>query len=242
MNQDNFFPEGYKVEDFSRLVRQNSASCYPKVPTGNGFCMYVRRDCINEIGPLDQVGFPVGYGEENDFCMRAIHAGFYHVMDDRTFVYHKRSASFGESKSAHYDRGRDTLRSRYPEYSKLTSVFSTSSDILSVRWRIRAAIKHRQGVEKPLPRALFVISTKTGGTPQTNEDLMRALATNLEGWVLHCDSQTISLYKKNILEENLVYKVDLRSGIAPLSHRSDEYNSIVFKILVKYGFELVDGI
>ena len=47
--------------------------------------------------------------------------------------------------------------------------------IEAVRWRIQAGFK-RLGQERIRPRVLFVVSTETGGTPQTNRDLMAALA------------------------------------------------------------------
>ena len=45
-----------------------------EVPTAVGFCMYIRRDCLNAIGYFDEVTFGYGYGEENDWCIRALKA------------------------------------------------------------------------------------------------------------------------------------------------------------------------
>ena len=42
-----------------------------EAPTGVGFCMFIRRDCLNETGEFDAECFGRGYGEENDFCLRA---------------------------------------------------------------------------------------------------------------------------------------------------------------------------
>ena len=41
------------------------------IPVGVGFCLYVRRDCLDDVGMLDAVIFGKGYGEETDFCLRA---------------------------------------------------------------------------------------------------------------------------------------------------------------------------
>ncbi len=240
INVDNAFPVGWDVDDFARLVRQSALASYPRVPTGNGFCMFVRRDCIEAIGILDEAAFPVGYGEENDFCMRALRAGYEHVCDDRTFVYHKRSASFGATRSEHNARGRETLRLRYPEYQRLTAIFDTGSDMLGMRWRVRKSVaEYRQSAGKPLPRVAFVISTKTGGTPQTNRDLMAALADRYEPWVLRCDSRQIEVYRFDSGREELVFTHRLRDRILPAIHRSSEYNEAMTKLLVRYGFEMV---
>ena len=40
------------------------------VPTTVGFCLYVRRAALDQIGGFDAEAFGRGYGEENDFCMR----------------------------------------------------------------------------------------------------------------------------------------------------------------------------
>ena len=78
--------------EIGRLVGQGTERIYPSGPTGNGFCMYMRRTCIDEIGVFDTEAFPRGYGEENDFCMRALHQGWTNVVDDSNYVFH----AFGE--------------------------------------------------------------------------------------------------------------------------------------------------
>ena len=60
---------------------------YPDLPTGVGFCMFVRRAAIDAIGTFD-LGFGAGYGEENDFCLRAARAGWRNVLADDAFVVH----------------------------------------------------------------------------------------------------------------------------------------------------------
>lgn len=36
--------------------------------------MYIKQALFDDIGLFDDENFPRGYGEENDFCMRAFHA------------------------------------------------------------------------------------------------------------------------------------------------------------------------
>ncbi|MCJ2094247.1 glycosyltransferase, partial [Methylobacterium sp. J-072] len=47
-----------------------------EVPTGVGFCMYMTAAALDAVGVLDEIAFGKGYGEENDWCMRARKAGF----------------------------------------------------------------------------------------------------------------------------------------------------------------------
>ena len=41
------------------------------IPVGVGFCLYLRRDCLNAAGLFRADLFAQGYGEENDLCLRA---------------------------------------------------------------------------------------------------------------------------------------------------------------------------
>ncbi|MGI4746060.1 MAG: glycosyltransferase, partial [Janthinobacterium lividum] len=222
------------------LIQGCTGVIYPEAPTGNGFCMYIRRDCLDVVGLLDAEAFPRGYGEENDFCMRALRMGFRHIVDDRTFIYHKRSASFGNAKTDLYDAGREVVARRYPEYARLTSVFSEDPTFLSMRWRVRKALAEAEIlIAAPRPRVLYVISTQTGGTPQTNRDLMGELGDRYETWLLRCDAKKIEL---SVFKDGVAASVEthvLRNPIVMGVHRSKEYHLVVAQILISYAFELV---
>ncbi|MBV8359333.1 MAG: glycosyltransferase, partial [Deltaproteobacteria bacterium] len=240
IGMENVFPTWFEVEDSARLVRQASPALMPALPTGSGFCMYMRRACIDAVGIFDEEAFPRGYGEENDFCMRAGRMGFLNLIDDRTFVYHKRSASFGETRQGLYQDGRRVVGERYPEYQVLTSQFNEDHDLLTGRWRLRRALDQVRVLgSTPRPRVLYVLSTRTGGTPQTNDDLMEALADRYEPWVLRCDSQTLELSCRDPGSERLVETHRLGRTIVMSSHASAEYDEYVADVLIRYAFELV---
>jgi hypothetical protein len=65
-----------------------------------GFCMFIRRDCLNEIGLFDHEKFPLGYGEETDFCYRAGSLGWKHIIAGNVFVRHWENRSFTSEKKA----------------------------------------------------------------------------------------------------------------------------------------------
>ncbi len=69
------------------------------IPTAIGFCMYIRRDCLDDTGLFDAEAFGLGYGEENDFCMRAAAKGWKHKLACDVFVYHAGNVSFGEAST-----------------------------------------------------------------------------------------------------------------------------------------------
>lgn len=122
--QDNALPEGLTADAYAALIERVSLRAYPEIPTGVGFCMYIRRAALKQIGLFDEETFGKGYGEENDFCYRALRAGYRHVLCDDVFVYHKGSASFGNAqRQAQVQKNLDVLAKRYPEEKYRTDLF-----------------------------------------------------------------------------------------------------------------------
>lgn len=86
------------VPDDWALALRGSLPAYPRVPIVNGFCFAVRSEVLRQIGEFDESAFPIGYGEENDFCIRAGSAGFEVAVADDAFVFHGKSKSFGAAR------------------------------------------------------------------------------------------------------------------------------------------------
>ena len=93
----NNLPTGYNVDEFAELVWLMSRRQFPRADFINGFCFMINRQVIDRIGYLDEENFPRGYGEENDYCLRAKDAGFELAIADHCFVYHAKSKSFGDA-------------------------------------------------------------------------------------------------------------------------------------------------
>ena len=87
-----------------------------ELPTAVGFCMYIRRDCLAALGAFDAERFGRGYGEENDFCMRAGKAGWRNIMAADVFVYHEGSVSFSEERFDLMEAAGPALIAIHPEY------------------------------------------------------------------------------------------------------------------------------
>lgn len=86
------------------------------VPTTIGFCMLMSRSAINSVGYFDEAAFGLGYGEENDWCQRAIDAGWRNILCDRAFVAHKGGESFGPLGLRPNGQNMSRLLDRYPHY------------------------------------------------------------------------------------------------------------------------------
>jgi O-antigen biosynthesis protein len=91
------------------------------IPTGVGFCMLMTRACIDAVGRYDIENFPRGYGEENDFCMRALTAGFRNVLCANAYVAHEGGVSFSESTTTLKKIGGERLLAKHPRYNEWVS-------------------------------------------------------------------------------------------------------------------------
>lgn len=137
-DQANATPGYLSKDDFAIRVVQAAGRCQPvEVPTGSGFCMYIRRALLDEIGLFDEIAFSRGYGEENDLCMRAVKAGWKNVITPWSYVYHVRTASFKGEKAELVRQGVAVVTQRYPDYAAQVKSAFTSAPMA----RLRAATK-----------------------------------------------------------------------------------------------------
>ena len=60
-----------------------------------GFCMLIKRKVLNTIGLFDE-RFGMGNYEDDDYCLRALKAGFKNVVCNQSFVFHYRSKSYDD--------------------------------------------------------------------------------------------------------------------------------------------------
>jgi GT2 family glycosyltransferase/glycosyltransferase involved in cell wall biosynthesis len=94
----NELPEGWTVSDMGRVVASYSARLYPRIPFLNGFCLMIKRKVIDQIGYFDEQVFGRGYGEENDYGLRARNAGWQLAVAEDAYVYHAQSRSYSHER------------------------------------------------------------------------------------------------------------------------------------------------
>lgn len=112
----NQLPNGINIDEMAEIVKKSSNHLYPRTPFLNGFCFMIKREVIDKIGNLDELNFPVGYGEENDYCIRAADAGYEMVIADDVYIYHAKSKSFGHSRRTELSReGSEKLKKKHSE-------------------------------------------------------------------------------------------------------------------------------
>lgn len=95
---ENPLPSGWEIDGWAVALAESSARLYPEMPLLNGFCLLIRREVIDAIGYFDEDAFGAGYGEENDYCLRARAAGWRLAVADDAYVFHAQSRSYSHSR------------------------------------------------------------------------------------------------------------------------------------------------
>lgn len=124
------------VDRLDRCFRyvDSSITGYVDLPTGIGFCMALSKQVANRIGLFDAETYGRGYGEENDWCMRATELGYHHVMVPDLFVYHKHGGSFQPEEKLRLGRNNLLkLSERYPDYNAMVQQFIQRDPLRHVR-------------------------------------------------------------------------------------------------------------
>lgn len=100
--------------DLNQLFEE-TASIHPtRTDLIHGFCFGIRREVIADVGYFDENLFPDGYGEEVDYCFRAVDAGWSLAWATNTFVAHAQSASYGtERRNLLATRGKTAVIARH---------------------------------------------------------------------------------------------------------------------------------
>jgi len=137
-----------RVDRLDALFRAANGDRVVALPTGVGFCMLLRHDCLAEVGLLREDVFAQGYGEENDWCLRAARLGWRHVAATGVFVAHRGAQSFGPARQHLLARNMAVLNRLHPGYDTLVGRFEAADPLAPARRRVdrlRWAAGRREG-------------------------------------------------------------------------------------------------
>jgi GT2 family glycosyltransferase len=155
--QPNALPDGATTARLDAAFARANAGRAVEIPTAVGFCMFITRACLAEVGLFDEEAFGRGYGEEVDFCMRASRAGWRHWLAADTFVFHEGEVSFGGGAQEIRDRAQAIVDERYPEFQPRVREFIAADPPRECRERATAALS------SPLQRLAALFRRRGGG-------------------------------------------------------------------------------
>lgn len=129
-------PDGFSLVELDRACAEGNAQRGVDLPTGIGFCLFIRRQCLAETGLFDEEPFGRGYGEEVDFCMRSRALGWRHVMAGDVFVSHAGGVSFGDEAPRLKLEADAQLRQRHPGFEQDVAEWIHLNPALPLRVRL----------------------------------------------------------------------------------------------------------
>ncbi|MEX0704699.1 MAG: glycosyltransferase [Planctomycetales bacterium] len=87
------YTDAASLEEFSREWARRNAGRIEETDRLVGFCLLFRREVVERIGGLDE-RFGIGNFEDDDFCLRALQAGYRAVIARDAFVHHYGGRTF----------------------------------------------------------------------------------------------------------------------------------------------------
>jgi GT2 family glycosyltransferase/glycosyltransferase involved in cell wall biosynthesis len=145
LTETNPMPSARETARLNALARQVNGAASVEIPTAIGFCMFIRHDCLRATGGFRSKIFAQGYGEENDFCIRARHLGFRHMAAPGAYVAHEGGVSFRASARGLMHRNILILNNLYPGYQALVDTHAAADPLAPYRARLDEArlLQHR---------------------------------------------------------------------------------------------------
>ncbi len=134
----NSLPGQWSPGELDRAFQAGNSGLYCEIPTAIGFCMYIKRSCLDETGPFDEQSFGHGYGEECDFSLRASARGWKHALAADVFVFHEGAASFSDESNDRKKLADKILSELHPEYHELVSSFIERDPLYPYRRNVDA--------------------------------------------------------------------------------------------------------
>ena len=132
--KDNPLFEDLSLASIDETFQAIDPNTHFEIPTGVGFCMGFNKDLVDKMGFFDEETFYRGYGEENDWCMRAKNEGFRNTIVSNLFVYHKHGGSFSNTeKQALLKENLAKLNRKHKSYDSTVQQFIKEDPLSKLR-------------------------------------------------------------------------------------------------------------
>jgi GT2 family glycosyltransferase/glycosyltransferase involved in cell wall biosynthesis len=163
-------PYGKTLQAIDSVCAAVNQGIVVDLPTAHGFCMFIKRAALDDVGLFDEATFGRGYGEENDFSLRAAARGWRNVAACDVFVEHKGSVSFQGSAAELTQRNLRILAASYPDYHFQVMQFIRDDPMHAARNRVQIAFW------KPRQCVILVSLAIGGGVGRHVDDVAEGLA------------------------------------------------------------------
>jgi GT2 family glycosyltransferase len=245
---DNPLPPDSTVAELDVVFRSVNAGAAVDIPTAVGFCMYIRRACLDRVGAFDAERFGRGYGEENDFSRRAAKAGWRNVLCADVFVFHEGGISFRDERETLTQRSSAVMDELHPDYHDLVRRFIANDtpapyrhavDVELARARLAGAGLSADS-DRTKPVLLHILHDLGGGIVRWLDDFRRA-DTRCVNLVLrpYCRSRDfgegLMLFLADVDGERPLALWRFAESIPACVDSHPEYRRVLTEIVHRYG-------
>lgn len=214
-NQDNKLPLGIDLEGINALFYQYNQGEVVDLPTAIGFCMFIKREALLDVGYFDEKKWHKGYCEENDFCLRAANLGWRHVLSSDVFVEHHGSVSFAGMKQMRITENLALLDRMYPDYAVTVQRFIQRDPVAIQRNRVLKALLKKHSDQY----MLFVMHGLGGGSKAHGDHLAQLL-----------EEQQHSVLELSVLAEDKWQLLSLHFGYTLIYHYPRDYAQLLIDL------------
>jgi GT2 family glycosyltransferase/glycosyltransferase involved in cell wall biosynthesis len=190
-NGRNAMPAEQTLKSLDLLFRRANAGSSVMIPLGCGPCVFLRRACLDAVGPFDSGPLGSDYGVEQDFCLRASGAGFRHALAADVYIWHWGETSFGSADAQNLSaRAEKALGKLYPHYPAQRAEFSARDPARPFQRQVDLL----RLAESPRQLLLFIAHGWGGGIRRHMDDLAEMVAERCDVLLLQPgDGDTVKL-------------------------------------------------
>ncbi len=173
----NALPPDETLASLDQLFRRANTGLSLSTPLACGPCMFLRRACLDAVGPFD--GDPLGsdYGAEQDFCLRASGSGYRHELAADVYVWHQGETAFGSDDAQSLSgRAEWALGQLYPHYRAQRAELTARDPARPFQRRVDLL----RLAESPRQLLLFIAHAWGGGIARHMNDLAAMVAESCD--------------------------------------------------------------
>mmetsp|Transcript_3968 Transcript_3968/g.6090 ORF Transcript_3968/g.6090 Transcript_3968/m.6090 type:complete len:529 (+) Transcript_3968:558-2144(+) len=217
--------------------------------------MFIKREVIDAVGLMDDVAFPFGFGEENDFAMRTKRMGYELKVFEGDYIWHHKSKSYGDkTRRSLSSKSKKTMKLRWgTQLVAAVKNLEANIHLKETRRRVDRAV-HLSKCPQNTLRVLFVLNPTRKVTQPTLAMHGGWISIFNQAWGLRqrdvCSMVAISAWTRAAFETNfpqlksieflLTYPDEVRN---PVALATALYPHVpVFDFLVATLFTTVESI
>ncbi len=240
VGKKNELPLFLTLEGMASLVEKISNNIYLEVPTDNGFCIFIKRKTLNDVGLFNEEG--IGSVDKNDFFIRASKKSWKHILDDSTYIYHN------SDKSPYYEQEeqdklikvqRAILDQKHPYGIGEIADFKVSVKLAKIQDNIKTELDNLNFnrinyLNKK--RILYIYPQDEKGIPD-NKDILMNIQKTFECFVLTSTSKELLLWKYSTHKFKQIKSWKLEWSQKELYN--DQFRNLYFNVLTSLKIDIV---